>query len=208
MEKTNKTLLDPGIEPRTCCSAVALATTRPTRQSKLEIKFVDKIVQSTQIGFNFVSVLHWRSCQSLGETIIQRLQCIVTVSQITLIFHVICITNHTATQRITCPFSQKSTLIFFIHLKCHNPTVLNPDKLHLLIHRGCRPYKYLEKTKTISRLNYSPSTRILERWKVIRITANSVSCQLTDIWNGANFKNYCDPCTEIRDNSCCNQELC
>ena len=31
MEKPNNTLSDPGIEPRTPCSAVALATTRPTR---------------------------------------------------------------------------------------------------------------------------------------------------------------------------------
>ena len=32
MEKPNNILPDPGIEPRTCCSSVALATTRPTRQ--------------------------------------------------------------------------------------------------------------------------------------------------------------------------------
>ena len=35
LEKPNKTLSDPGIEPRTPCSAVALATTRPARQSTL-----------------------------------------------------------------------------------------------------------------------------------------------------------------------------
>ena len=33
MEKPNNILSDPGIEPRTPCSAVVLATTRPTRQS-------------------------------------------------------------------------------------------------------------------------------------------------------------------------------
>ena len=33
MEKPNKTLSDSGIEPGTPCSAVALGTTRPTRQS-------------------------------------------------------------------------------------------------------------------------------------------------------------------------------
>ncbi|KAF9799059.1 hypothetical protein SFRURICE_008569 [Spodoptera frugiperda] len=32
-KKPSNTLPDPGIEPETSCSAVALATTRPTRQS-------------------------------------------------------------------------------------------------------------------------------------------------------------------------------
>ena len=32
IEKPHRTLSDPGIEPRTPCSAVALATTRPTKQ--------------------------------------------------------------------------------------------------------------------------------------------------------------------------------
>lgn len=70
---------------------------------------------------------------------------------------------------------------YIIPSNFHNPTVTD-SRTSCTYNSWIVLYKYLEKPKRVRALLHS--------WysKVIRITANSVSCQLSDIWNGVTSK--------------------